>query len=304
MLIFLSFLGIVTFLLSTRLPTYVADFATPIHQACQRIAPVSLYSSDYKALVCGSHLVHDTLRTELSDAGLLHLMIVSGFHLLFLERILRRILVKQTSTGWFIWPLLMLFTLANQFEVRIVRAFLGVAISRINEDYQLRWNPAQIVTSAGFLALPFCTTANSVFGLLTSWTAALAVTGFSAHFPNLKDESKLNQRIALQSRLYLLLAPLLLRMTLPGPFSILFNVSMAPVLGFILFPASLLAFLIPPLVPVTDFLWATLTKLINVLSFLIPAPVAQNIKVPLYALALYLMALTACAGMKTLRENQ
>jgi hypothetical protein len=297
MLILLMFLGFFTSVVFSAMPHYVASFAAPIHQACQHVTPSGPHSGDYQSLICGSHLEHDTLRAELLDAGLLHLMIVSGSHLLFLERILQKILARQTKTGWVIWPLLLLFTFANGCEPRIVRALFGVVINRVSDYFQLRWNSPQVVTLAGFVALPFCMNSASVFGLLTSWTAALAVSGFSHHFPWTPQQSRMSRSIALQTRLYLLLAPFLLRMTLPNPTSIIYNVTVAPLLALILFPASLLAFVLPPFVPITDFLWSILRMLFESCAFLIPPPIAQNLKLPQVALVSYLVALTVCAWL-------
>src|SRR5688572_7177920 len=90
----LILLGILIFLelsLALELPRNLADFAAPFHRACRAFAPLSAEAENYRALVCGAPLADLEMKSELARTGLLHLLIVSGSHIIFLERIWRAI---------------------------------------------------------------------------------------------------------------------------------------------------------------------------------------------------------------------
>src|SRR5262245_6137827 len=64
----------------TNLPKVGPEF-------CQYALPVSPYRALYAALVCGVSLPSGHEKQIFVDTGLIHLMVVSGSHLVFIERL-------------------------------------------------------------------------------------------------------------------------------------------------------------------------------------------------------------------------
>lgn len=302
MLVFLIFFNFITIALTQLLPLKAAEIAAPFHQACVHFSPTSSQSENYLALVCGESPAHSAFKSRLASAGLLHLVIASGSHLLFLEAFLRATLSRQHRIIRALsWPLLLGFTLINRLEPRVLRAFLTLAFQRFADHHQLRWSRAQVITAAGISTLTFCQSDRQFTGLLMSWIASLAILlatcGFkrSARFTDSETAwLRWSRQLWLQSHLYVLMAPCLILLRLPNPMSILFNLLLGPPLGAILFPASLLAFLLPPLVGVVDLIWRMFESTLALLAFFLPAPF-EAIDVPTGALVSYLLILTACA---------
>jgi hypothetical protein len=133
------------------------------------------------------------------------------------------------------------------------------------------------VVISGFVSFNFCPTNAKINSLLLSTLAALAIHGFStASFSTeLKDHreswlSILGGALAMNLRVYLLLAPLLLPLCLPHPTSVICNLLLGPVLGTILFPASMASFVIPPLTTLVDHVWKVTLLLVQYFERIIP----------------------------------
>jgi predicted membrane metal-binding protein len=229
-----------------------ADLSLMFHTTCLRFSPVGPWQPLYSATVCGSNLKSAEFVFYLKKFGLLHLIVVSGAHLLFLERLMS--LVKLRSK-LLIYPILVLFSLISLFQPPIVRGLLGLALSDINVRFRLFWSPAQIVFLSGLMSwLLFPSWIESISFLL-SWSCSLALCLVS-------DTKGIKREVIIYCFISLFLLPL----QTPHPISILMNLLVAPAIGFILFPASLVAFVCPPLVMVTDSLWSVLFSSLELMN--------------------------------------
>ena len=276
-----------------------AELTLPLHKACLLLAPVSENAGLYTAMICGNRTsINESFKFALSQMALLHLLVVSGFHLAFLESLLRVLLPRSQSPirRIFIWSVLILFALINQLRAPIARALIALVLRSTNRAFGLQWTRLQIITASGFATFAFCRTNSDRQALLLSWLATLALTGIE------NNERSRFQALFIHTRAYVLILPALLPLSAPSPFSILCNWILAPLLGIVLFPASLLGFLIQPLVPVTDCLWKIARLGLELLSSLTPNG-ASPIAISQLALWSYLALITFCFWFFHERQN-
>jgi hypothetical protein len=263
------FLVIVTLLLcllfQPTLSSSVSEIAKPFHEACRLASPSSRHSELYEAIVCGAQLSKSPLKDALKTSGLIHLMIVSGSHLVFLTQLIEILIDRITSashqslkTPCVRWKLitivmgLLVFALACRFQPPVARAWFYLLLAQSNLSWRLQWTKLQRITLSSLLALPFCASQNDLYSLFLSWTASLALlTHGSTTGPS---GSPLNS-ILREAKTYLVLLPALIPIGAPHPLSITAQVAMGPLLSRLLFPAALMAMFVSPLALLIDVLW-------------------------------------------------
>jgi predicted membrane metal-binding protein len=264
MLVFVGLFTVFALMLHSVMPDLLAGLTLPFHQTCVHLAPTTENTGLYSAIICGNRLgVGQNFKTALGQMGLLHLLIVSGFHLTIFESTVSLILMRKKFVGgslipvsepsrWgqvFVGFLLILFALINQLRAPVTRALIAIFLKTFNRSLNLQWTRLQIITASGFATLIFCRTLFDLQALLLSWLATLALTALEN-----KDRSWF-QVLFTQARAYILILPALLPLSVPTPISIFCNWLLAPVLGSVLFPISILGFLFHPLLPITDWIW-------------------------------------------------
>jgi competence protein ComEC len=239
----------------------------PFHQVCLAAAPIGRHNSLYQALVCGASFEDPGLQQDFARTGLLHVIVVSGSHLVFLERILTKALPyssainsKSARTTLGVLLALFAFVLAAGAEPPVLRAYFQMSLYLLNHHRRLNWRISQITLLSGASTLIFCGDEPAIRSLALSWTASLALNTFANPYrESLRRDTSWGERVRrsfwLNLKMYLLLAPALLLFALPHPASILCNWLLAPVLGEWLFPASLAAFFWTKLAAITDVFW-------------------------------------------------
>ena len=227
-------------------------FSSDIHKLCLEYSPHSPFQTLYSAIVCGKKLEEPDQFLTLKQLGIIHIVIVSGAHLLFLSRLLRLIsfqLIPQIIT----LIILFIFVLCCQIQMPALRAWIFVITLTLSKKLKLfNSHPLNIL-----LSILFCLTLDlqSFFkiSLPLSWLASLALY--------------IGRNSFTQSVLcYFLLLPVLFNFQFLHPWTILINAFLTPVLCFFLFPMSLLSFFFSFLIPWTDQLWEGLFKLSSILS--------------------------------------
>jgi ComEC/Rec2-related protein len=278
MLAFIGFSWIAALLIIFAVPDSFAAFTEPLHHICVSRCPVGAQTELYSAIVCGSKLETWTLRNTFVRTGLIHLLVVSGSHLVFLEEFLLKITPNRKfprATLAISFLLLLLFSLVTLLQPPVLRSFLSWLATRISGHYQLNWSRLSILTGAGAATLMFCRTKADVLSLGLSWTAAVALH-FASTMRKRKLKSisdKLIDSLRTHVTAYSLLWVPLVSITVPHPASILCNLVLAPVVGAILFPVSMLALIVPALSSWTDLLWDWSLFLIESISSQLSAPV-------------------------------
>ncbi len=156
-------------------------------------------------------------------------------------------------------------------------------LATANERHKLGWSQIQIAAFSGILSLCLFPAWFGSLSLLLSWTASLAL----AQSP--KAESIWRR----QTRIYLCLTVCLLPLSPQHPFTIALNVLVGPILAFLLFPMSALAWGIPRLAPVTEPVFTTLLAALEYAARFVPEITDVTLKPGLAPLWLFVFALHA-----------
>jgi len=308
MLIFLLSAFVTSLMFHADVPIIVAKISLPFHQACLAFSPVSNHMDAYQAIVCGANLPPGDLANSLRQAGLLHLIVVSGSHLLLLEHVLIFQANKFKLLNSLIFFVLLGFVLTTRDEPPAVRAFISLLLRSANHSFKLGWSDLQIMTLSGFVSLTFCLDWGRTHSLLLSWGASLSLGAFSTFTPpfhkafsrqnlsslKLKLQLQLKKTALRQIAIYLLLFPLLIPFSAPHPVSILCNLLFTPILNAVLFPMSLLAFAFRCLRPIVDHLWNIVCYMLLEIAPLLPDGL-EDLPIPVGWLWSYLLTLNAIA---------
>jgi hypothetical protein len=289
-LVFLIFFNCAAIIITHWAPEKYADFSMPFHQACLTLAPQAVHHASYSAVICGESSRNVTMHSELESSGLLFFLASAGTHLLCVEWLIVRTKHPQRLPWACMAASLVVFTLLSGFNATAVRALASLAFSRLQMLLNLSWTRSQILTAAGSCALWFCNSRGSLLGLALSWTAALAF-GLSVRRQQIPV---LLRHTWNQLRLYVLLIPPLLPISVPSPATILVVAVFFPWLAISLFLISLGSFFLPSTTLLAEPLWCLVDQLALFLARLIPSGL-QPCAIPLWTIVLYVALLTACA---------
>lgn len=231
------------------------DFNTRIHSAgqsaqnfCMRQVPPHLHKELTAAMVCGASISNSAHREAFQVSGLLHLLVVSGAHLHFLLSLLRRLSLPSSVkllcvTG---------YALISGWQAPCVRALIQLGLGKSPKTAPLRaW---QMVWLSGILTVLFFPEFAFGFSLLMSWICALVMS--------LLTKDKWLTAVGL----YTMLFPVLLNWSPAHPLTIVLNLAVAPVVGFVALPLCLLSLVFPSLAWVLDQMWNPFIQLLNLLA--------------------------------------
>ncbi len=189
------------------------------------------------AVVCGMKLSEQDIHLEFKNLGLIHLLVVSGAHLIFLERILLKPLFL---------PLPLRFrNLAVQFGL-ILYSFVGglqaPLVRALFQRRQVHINSSSIFLSALLTIIFFREISLS---LLLSWSCALLI-----QWPSVRPFSKIGTSVIILLGIY----PLILSLGAPMLLSAALQVLFSSFFGAIVFPATLLNTILP-ITELVDSIW-------------------------------------------------
>lgn len=211
---------------------------------CQGTLPNSPYHVLYDALVCGSTLPAGHEKQLFVDTGLIHLMVVSGSHLIFLEMLLgflpRRI--RLAILGGYCY--------LTGFQAPVVRAFLRRALA-LPLRARLGTTSLQLEAAAVCAALLLYPEWLVSRSFLMSWMCGLALC-----LPKILPRTPHFDQ-ALKSYFFLL------PFCWASPLSVGWNTLLAPFVGIILFPACVFAVAFPFAVGVGDWMWAFFLRILE-----------------------------------------
>lgn len=264
---------------------YLYQTSLPFHELCLQLAPQGEWSPLYQALVCGANLGNTEFTEALRRTSLLHVAIVSGSHLVLLETILTRSLPQKFSSFSLVTTLLFVFCLMTGWQAPAVRAMTTLFLQRLNQKKKLSWTGPQMTFFSGVLTWIVFPRWFFSYSFILSWGASLSL----CLVPN-SAQLKLKEQWRVHLFVYILLLPLLLPFGGMHPFSIICNWLVGPVFSVLFFPLSLMAFLIPWISPITDFVWEQAVLIITEIGRFIP-PSELQLKVPLTLLWIYIFGL-------------
>jgi len=219
---------LITILLTALLtPTKIFWAASFIpHHLCLKAIPNSGLS---QAFICGASLGQNeaSFQETLIQLGLIHLIVVSGSHLLFLRKILRFIfpLLKRKH----LLETLICFGYAGicWWDPPVTRACFQVLIYRIAKEEKLNLSMNQQILWAGIISLLVFPSWFFSISFCLSWLASLSLC--------------LSRSFARQAVIcYFVLTPMIFPLGGLHPFSILSNIFFGPLLGLMLLPISII----------------------------------------------------------------
>lgn len=232
------------------------------HQNClDRLPTSSSALPELKALVCGENFSDAKVSQIYIATGLIHLFVVSGAHLLLLEKILTWVTVflGQLPTI-FILSALFIYVLACDMNPPITRSFISLLISGFLIRNHLHWPASFKLLLIGLLTLALNPDWVNSASLQLSWIAGLVVSLNTHYFTK-------HSFLFKQSLYFIFLWPLLIFLCVPSHLIILINLVFTPVLEFILFPIGLLTWLFPFLHSIFDHLIELLNFVLQLLEF-------------------------------------
>lgn len=210
---------------------------------CSAIVPRGEFVELNRAMVCGDNLPPSLAKQLFVDTGLIHLMVVSGSHLVFWEQILFFLPARVRLT------VLATYCYVTGFQPPVVLAFTRRLIARKTSN-DWGWTSLQrefLAVLIILIAFPDWLLSRS---LLMSWACGLAL----ASPPWLKGRPFLDPSL----KIYFFLLPFCWM----EPVTIFWNAVLAPVVGVVLFPVSLLSIFISALQPACDGLWNLFLQLL------------------------------------------
>lgn len=234
-------------------------------QKCIHQVPSSTYAHYYEALVCGVSLEPSEILQLLKLSGLIHLFVVSGSHLIFLEHVL---LYRAPSILRLL--VLTLFSLFSGLQPPVVRSWISLYLPFVLRKWG--WRSSIRIWMAGLLSLCVNPTWITSLSLQLSWACALGL--------NMPAFWRLPRALCRSIWIFIFLYPLLWS-TPKSYLSPLCNWLLAPIIGLLLFPLSFVGMLIHKLSFITDFAFFYFDRMMLMLEpLLILAPQADQ---PLFA---------------------
>ena len=95
----------------------------------------------YSALLCGERLPEGELKHTFVALGIIHLMVISGCHLIFLEKMWKNLLPDFRFKNIFLTGFLFIYSLSAGCTPPVLRALFSLLLSRINKKFKLFWSP-------------------------------------------------------------------------------------------------------------------------------------------------------------------
>ena len=229
------------------------EWSKEAHNFCLDSAPdSSQWKNFYQAIVCGKKLRADPHWQQMKNLGMVHILVISGAHLVFLSQILKLLFFRRLSEsieGLLLLPLVVVC----QFQPPALRAWCYLFMIRANKKHKLFFKPAGLLLVTIVFCLVIHPGSLSSTSLALSWLACLGIglgkNSFSRSF-----------------FCFLLLQPILIQWGAPSPLTIAINALVTPLVGMILFPSSLLCFFIPKFNLLVDFLWEFLFHCTQIIS--------------------------------------
>ncbi len=216
-------------------------------------------TSIYSALLCGEKLPEGQIKSAFIALGIIHLMVISGAHLIFLERVWKNLLPDFRFKNLLLAFFLLIYSMCAGLKPPVLRALFSLMLSRVNKELKLFWSPYLRVQVSGLLCL-FCQ--SSWFHSLSLQLSWIAGMGMSNH--------RLS-RLKSCALTFILILPIVSQWSGSHPLSILLNWLAGPIAGSALLPLSLLTLPFPFLRFFTDRLWGYFLNLMNSLR-----PVMEN----------------------------
>ena len=227
-----------------------------LHELClTELSFESAYPEIYQALICGKRLPFGELRELFIKGGLIHLMIVSGAHLIFLEHWLSKLPIPSRLQNLFLSVFLVIYALVSQLHPPVLRALFSFFIRRFSKKNHLFWGPFQVTLLSAFFCLFYIPNAKDSFSLQMSVLATLL-------YHSCRDS------LLRSFLIYLFILPIINHWQELPSLTVFVNWILAPFISSLLFPLSFLTGFFSFLYPLTDSLWSLFLRALKITEFL------------------------------------
>ena len=259
-LLFLGVLGLLGQIFFSSLFPLAEKLSLYLHSLClQQIPHQSDYNFFYEALVCGKNLPEGSLKDSFIKSSILHLIVVSGSHLLFLEKMSLSLLRHKALTHF----LLLIYAFMALLQAPVLRALVSLYLRHFAQARKWFWSQTQLSLISGILCLLFFPHWSQSYSFILSWCASLALAFISDH----QWPSKPLEQGAFIYGFFLF--PLSL-ISHPHPLAIVFNVFITPLVGILLFPFAILGIFLPFFMDFIDLFLSFFLRSLENLSFELP----------------------------------
>ena len=223
-----------------------------LHEACtNRIhATEGQWTYIYATLICGEHFPDGEIKKTFVSVGVIHLMVISGAHLIFIERMWKCLPVFPFK-NIVLCLFLVSYALSAGLKPPVLRALFSLLLFRIAKRFKMFWSPYWRVQMSGLLCLVFENSLLYSLSLQLSWIAS---TGMCR-----RDISRLKSCFVT----YLFILPIISQWGGSHPLGILINWLVAPLAACVLLPLSMLILIIPDLRVFTDYVWTQFICLLD-----------------------------------------
>ncbi len=232
---------------------FISSFSF-LHLYCLEQSQIETWKFAQEAIVCAKALPRDSFYESLKTTGLLHLIVVSGSHLVFLESILRMLKIPNKL----ILLLLLIYGITCLWDPPVYRAFIYyflLSTSLKNKFPNLYLQLSSLIL--GLIIRP---------ELIDS--LSLQLSAYCSLILAWPQSSFLKKSIGI----YVFLFPILIGIGHANPWSIVINLILAPLISFLLFPLNFAAIFFKVLSPVTDQLWQSTNEALEILNRILDPP--------------------------------
>lgn len=238
------------------------------HLMCLSRIPASQYTNLYQALCCGASIPQNSpIMLLFRHLGLVHLLVVSGLHLVLIEKAM---VIALSWAGPFSkksYLFLLPFLFICRFQPPVVRAFLQVCVGKFNTGFHLFWNRSLLTLVSGAISLV----------LFPQWLISLSFQlSFGASLMACLPVSNWKKAIAFYIGLY----PFLATLGAAHPFSLLVDIILTLLTAVPLLAISWTICFFPSLESLLSRLTSVILSILDQVAQLIPLPL-QPVRIEL-----------------------
>ena len=242
---------------------WALPYISYFHDQCLSLVPSTPHRDLQNAFICGHNKIKPSHFQLFRDLGLLHIIVVSGSHLIFLSNLLKKVIPKTKISFSILNSILIIYSFCCLLEPPVVRALLQLQIYYIDNKWRFNWSRGKQILLSGLWSLCLFPEWLHSYSLILSWLASLAIS--------------LNKKLRWQSlSCYFILIPVLAQWTFTHPITILVNWLFTPILSFVFFPATLVNLVLPFFAPGTTWLYSSLIDILHFIHQWIPVVVKKN----------------------------
>ncbi len=238
------------------LPTIQANISLPLFISCQNaISAQSQFSKLDAAVLCGADLYDSKFYSDFIDLGLIHLFVVSGFHLLLIVAVIERFWpAKFNCKKIFILSVAFLYCLICRLNPPVTRVAVLISLQFLLSGRHKIYCSSLLQFFCGVCCLLLFPSWWQSTSFLLSWAAGLLMS------------LPIKSHLCKHALMYIFMSFFLINFSFAHPISILLNFLLVPLFSFVLFPTSLLFLIVPQSLILHDFIWSTFLQLCHRLA--------------------------------------